>query len=218
MGLKILLADDHEMVRAGLRTIVEQRREFAVVGEASDGREAVRLALALRPDVIVIDITMPLLNGVEATRQILASNPDAKVLALSIHTDAAMITEIMRAGASGYLVKRSAPGELIEAIRTVAAGKLYMSPGIAQPATVDASRSESGGPTSSVFSTLTSKQREVLQLVAEGMSNKEIAAALSISAKTVEAHRAQIMEKLQIHSTAGLTKYAIREGLTSLDT
>lgn len=217
MGLKILLADDHEMVRAGLRTIVEQRKEFVVVGEASDGREALRLAMALQPDVIVIDITMPLLNGVEATRQILASNSNAKVLALSIHTDAAMVTEIMRAGASGYLVKRSAPGELIEAIRTVAAGKLYMSAGIAQQAAIDTNRSETGGPASSVFSTLTSKQREVLQLVAEGMSNKEIAAALTISAKTVEAHRAQIMEKLQIHSTAGLTKYAIREGLTSLD-
>jgi RNA polymerase sigma factor (sigma-70 family) len=217
MGLQILLADDHEMVRAGLRTIVEQRKEFAVVGEASDGRETVRLALQLRPDVIVIDITMPLLNGVEATRQIVANDPNARVLALSIHTDATMINEIMRAGACGYLVKRSAPGELIDAIRTVASGKLYMSTGIAQQPSVDTNRSETGGPTSSVFSALTSKQREVLQLVAEGMSNKEIAAALSISAKTVEAHRAQIMEKLQIHSTAGLTKYAIREGLTSLD-
>jgi len=176
------------------------------------------MARELAPDVTVMDITMPLLNGVEATRQILANNPNTKVLALSIHSDRTIVAEALRAGAAGYLVKNSAPDELIQAIRAVCAGKTYVSEAVAQPAAPEPPAREPTGPASSVFSALTSKQREVLQLVAEGKSNKEIASALSISAKTVEAHRAQIMDKLQIHSTAGLTKYAIREGLTSLDT
>ncbi|MDB5321749.1 MAG: two-component response regulator [Phycisphaerales bacterium] len=192
-------------------------REFEVVAEAEDGRTAVELAERLLPNVVVMDIGMPGLNGIEATRQIVERVPSVRVVALSAYADRRLIAEILKAGASGYLLKESAYDELAEAIRTAAAKKVYLSPRIAAELVDDYVRmSKDPGP--SVFESLSPREREVLQLIAEGQSTKEVARILKVSVKTVETHRRQLMNKLELFSVAELTRYAIREGLVSLET
>jgi two-component system, NarL family, response regulator NreC len=213
--IKVLLADDHKIVRDGLRTLLEKHADIAVLGEAEDGREALQLAGKLSPDVVVMDIAMPELNGIEATRQILSEHPGIKIVALSMHSDKRFVSEMLKAGASAYLLKDCAFEELIAAIRTIMKGKIYLSPGIAGVVLADYIRSDRKSEPS-VFSQLSDREREVLQLMTEGKTTKEVAAQLNVSIKTVETHRTNIMTKLDIHSIAELTKYAIREGLTSL--
>ena len=216
--MRILLADDHQIVREGLRTMLAQHDDMAVVGEAGDGRAAVAMVEELGPDVVVMDVGMPGLNGIEATRQIISREPDAKVLALSMHSDRRFMGEMLKAGAKGYLLKDGAFEELATAIRSVVADKIYLSPKIADVVVDDyVRRPAEGGIEPSAFARLTPREREVLQLMAEGRATKEIAMDLRVSIKTVETHRRQIMEKLQIYSVAQLTKYAIREGLTSIN-
>lgn len=214
--MRILLADDHQILREGLKGLLARQPDMQVVGEAADGRTTVRMASELAPDVVVMDIGMPGLNGVEATRQIAAHHPGVRVIALSMHSDRRYVTEMLRAGAAGYLVKDSAFEELAQAVNAVAAGKVYLSPSVAD-AVVDHHVRGGGGGEPSVFAVLTPREREVLQLLAEGQATKQVAASLDVSVKTVETHRRQIMEKLDLHSVAELTKYAIREGLTSVE-
>ncbi|MGA2230590.1 MAG: response regulator transcription factor [Tepidisphaeraceae bacterium] len=215
-SISILLADDHQIVRAGLRNLFEAEKDMKVVGEAENGRLAVQMARELAPSVVVMDITMPDLNGVEATRQIVAESPTSRVVALSAHTDRHFVTEALRAGAAGYLPKTSAFDELVGAVRTVAAGKVYLSPGVANVVIESYVRGDSSEGRSA-FALLSTREREVLQLMAEGQATKEVARTLHVSVKTVETHRAKIMDKLNLHSVAELTKYAIREGLTSVE-
>lgn len=216
MTIRILIADDHKMMRDGLRLVIEKQRNMQVIGEAEDGQETVRQARKLSPDVVVMDVAMPRLNGIEATRQIVAARRNIRVLPLSAHSDRRYVTEMLKAGASGYLLKHSASEELIEAIQTVTKGKMYLSPEIAETV-VDEYRRAVTPEAASAFSQLTEREREVLQLLAEGKSRKEIASALNLSIKTIGTHVEHIMDKLAIHSLPELTKYAIREGLTSLD-
>jgi DNA-binding NarL/FixJ family response regulator len=205
------------MVRAGLISMLQRDPGNEVVGEAGDGRQAVEMARKLQPDVIFCDVTMPLLNGIEATRHIREFSPrEIKVIMISVHYDQTMVTEALRAGANGYLLKTSAAVELQLAVRAAREGATYLSPRVGQ-VVVDGLLADRDPERPRVFSALTAKQREVLQLLAEGKTNKEVAACLCISAKTVEAHRGQLMEKLHIHTVAGLTKYAIREGITSVE-
>jgi DNA-binding NarL/FixJ family response regulator len=213
MPTRILLVDDHEIFLEGLRGLLDKQRDMEVVGEARDGRAAVAAAREVVPDVVVMDITMPGLNGIEATRMIVAELPATRVVALSMHSTRRFMAEVLKAGASGYLLKESAVAELLLAIRTVTAGRAYLSPRITD-AVVDDYVRHVPSERSVAFSSLTPREREVLQLVAEGKSTKEIAALLHVSIKTVEAHRAQVMDKLRIHSVAGLTKFAVNEGLT----
>ncbi|MGC2063363.1 MAG: response regulator transcription factor [Thermodesulfovibrionales bacterium] len=215
MALKILLADDHKIVRDGLRNLLEKQPDITVAGEAEDGREALQLARKLSPDVVIMDIAMPDLNGIEATRLILSEIQNVKIVALSMHSDKRYVSAMLKAGASAYLLKDCAFEELITAIRTIMKGKIYLSPGIAGVVIEDYIRKGSKTD-SSVFSLLSDREREVLQLMAEGRTSKEIALYLYVSIKTVETHRTNIMTKLDIHNIAELTKYAIREGLTSL--
>jgi DNA-binding NarL/FixJ family response regulator len=227
-ALKILLADDHQIVREGLRSVLEAEPDMTVVAEAGDGRVAVQMSEETQPDVVVMDIAMPHLNGVEATRQIIGRRTGRvpKVIALSMHQDRRFMTEMLKAGASGYLLKDAASEELIQAIRTVAGGKTYLSPQIADVVVDDYLRrlplgapGQSAAPVGerSAYAALTPREREVLQLMAEGKATKQIAMILHVSIKTVETHRRQLMEKLNLHSVAELTKYAIREGLTSVE-
>jgi len=217
MSVKILLADDHKITRQGLRSLLEKEPDMEVVAEAEEGRTAVRLVRELLPDVVVMDVSMPDLNGMEATHQIVAEHPNVKVIALSIHSDNLFVSEMLKSGASGYLLKDCAFEELARAIHVVVDGKTYLSPAISGVVVDDylhrLARTES--PSSEV---LTDREREVLQLIAEGKSTKQVALKLHISVKTVETHRRQIMSKLDIHTIAELTKYAIRKGLTSLET
>ena len=215
MKIKVLLADDHVMMRGGLRMVLEQNPELSVIGEAEDGRETVRLVKKLAPDVVIMDIAMPDMNGIEATRQILADRPVIKVIALSMHSDRHFVSEMLKAGASAYLVKQCALDELFIAIKTVMKGQTYLSPCISGVVVEYILRNKLKTE-ATVFSTLTDREREVLQLMAEGRTSKEIATHLNLSIKTIETHRMNIMEKLNIHTVAELTKYAIREGLTSL--
>ncbi|MHC4623328.1 MAG: response regulator [Planctomycetota bacterium] len=216
MSIRILLADDHKITRQGLRSLLEKEPDMEVVAEAEEGRAAVRLARELVPRVVIMDVSMPDLNGMEATRQITGEFPDVKVIALSMHSDNLFATEMLRSGASGYLLKDCAFEELARAIRTVVAGKTYLSPTISS-VVVDDYLHRLSKADFSASDVLTSREREVLQLLAEGQSTKQIALKLHISAKTVETHRRQIMDKLDIHSVAELTKYAIRKGFTSLE-
>jgi two-component system response regulator NreC len=215
--IKILLADDHKIVRQGVRTLLAAEPDMEVVGEADNGRATLRLAQELSPQVIIMDISMPDLNGIDATRQILAETPGVKVIALSMHSDSLFVLNMLKAGASGYLLKDCALEKLVKAIRTVVANKTYLSPGISDILIKDFMEGWSTTTGASAFSVLTAREREVLQLMAEGNSTSQIAHSLCVSVKTVEAHRKQLMNKLGIHNVAGLTKYAIREGLTSLD-
>jgi two-component system response regulator NreC len=217
MSIRILLADDHKITREGLCSLLEKQQDMDVVAEAENGRTAVRLAHELLPDVVIMDVTMPDLNGVEAARQIVGRFPNVKVIALSMHSDSLFVTEMLRSGASGYLLKDCAFDELARAIRTVASGKTYLSPSISGVVVEDyLHRLTKTNFSSSEI--LTDREREVLQLMAEGKSTKQIALKLSISVKTVETHRRQIMNRLDIHTVAELTKYAIRKGLTGLET
>ena len=216
MGTRILLADDHEIMRQGLRSLIEKEADLEVVAEAEDGRTAVTLARKLAPDVVVMDIGMKDLNGIEATRQILAESPRIKIIALSVHRDRRFVEEMLKAGASGYLLKEGAWADLTRAIEVVSSGQVYLSPPIADLVVSNFVR-QSPQPDSSPFEVLSPREREVLQLLAEGRSTKEVAAYLHVSVKTVETHRLHIMRKLDMHSMAELTKYAIREGLTPLD-
>jgi two-component system response regulator NreC len=216
MSIKILLADDHKLLREGLRALIEEQRNMTVVAEAEDGRSAVRLAASLSPDIIVMDISMPGLNGIDATRRIAAENPGIKVIALSMHADRDFVVEMFKAGASGYLLKDCAFEELIHAIRAVSSKKAYLSSKLSDTMIKDYVNLFPKKKLS-VFSALTVREREVLQLLAEGKSTREVAAKLNVSTKTVETFRRLIMKKLDIHTVAELTKYAIRTGLTSLD-
>jgi len=213
--VKILLVDDHKIVRDGLRSILE-KAAIEVVGEAASGREALALGLALRPDIVIMDITMPDLNGIDATRQMVADMPRIKVIGLSMNSDRRYVLAMFAAGAAGYLLKDSASEELIHALHTVAEGRKYVSPLIASIVLDDALDGVNPQPAAS-GKALSARERQVLQLVAEGKSSKEISGQLAISVTTVETHRRQIMDKLNLRTIAELTKYAIREGMTSLE-
>jgi DNA-binding NarL/FixJ family response regulator len=215
MPVRIVIADDHRIVREGLRHLLEKRTDFRVVAEAPDGESAVRLAKELSPDIVILDISMPGLNGIEATRRILAERPGVRVLALSMHSDRRFVIETLKAGASGYLLKDSAFDDLARAIEVVMARGAFLSPAITEMVVRDYV-AQAGCDDAAAFSLLTPREREVLQLMAEGEPTKTIAARLAVSVKTVETYRQQIMEKLDLHSVAELTKYAIREGLTEL--
>lgn len=214
--MKILLADDHNVLRKGLRRILEEQPDLEVVGEASDGRQAVSLAQSLKPDVVVMDIAMPLMNGLEATRQILQRGAELNVLILSMYSDENYVVQVLRAGARGYLLKDSAEEDLITAVRTVAKGQPFFSPKIAKLLLGDNMQRLRDEGVNDSYDLLTPREREVLQLIAEGKSNKEAAAALFVSPTTIETHRARIMDKLDLHSTAEIVLYAVRKGIVQL--
>ena len=215
MAIKILIADDHQILRQGLRTLLEKEPDLEVVAEADNGRSTVRLARETQPEVIIMDVAMPDLNGIEATRQIISEMPKVKVIALSMYADRRFVANMLKAGASGYLLKDCASEELVRAIRVVLTHKTFLSPGVADIVVKDYVQAPLGRE-ASVFSILSNREREVLQLMAEGKSTNQIAECLHVSVKTVETHRQQMMQKLKMHSVAELTKYAIREGLTTL--
>jgi len=206
--IRVLLADDHAMVRKGFRLILEAQPDMEIAGEAGNGREAVELTEKLHPDVVVMDVAMPELNGIEATRRLASSSPHTRVLALSMHKDSVYVREILRAGARGYLLKDSIDTDLINAVRAVAKGDGYISPGVS-----DAVLSDYRRHVTDPLDLLTSREREVLQMIAESKTNKEIAVVLNLSVYTVEAHRGKIMEKLNLHSTSELVRFAVRHGL-----
>ena len=212
--ITVLLAEDHGIVREGLRSLLQLSGEFEVVGEAGNGRQAVEMARKLHPTVVVMDIAMPMLNGFEATRQILLAAPDTKVLVLSAHSDDEYVAHMAAVGAAGYLVKQNSGQVLVHAIKEIASGRPYFSPSIAKRIGEAQRKSrESGIAPGKPRRPLTSREAEVLQLVAEGAANKQVAAELGISTKTVEKHRQQLMDKLDIHDTAGLTRHAIATGV-----
>jgi DNA-binding NarL/FixJ family response regulator len=206
--IRILLADDHAVVRQGFKMILAAQPDMEIVGEAANGREAVELAQQLSPDVVVMDVSMPELNGIEATRRLASLVSRARVVALSMHKDSVYVREILRAGARGYLLKDSGAADLVAAIRAVASGESYLSPAVSN-AVLDDYRRIATNP----IDLLTSREREVLQLLAEGKTNKEIANVLNLSVYTVDAHRGRIMEKLNLHSINEMVRFAVRNGL-----
>ena len=210
--LRILLADDHTVVRQGLRKVLEERADWQVVAEAGDGREAVRLAEQHKPDVAVIDVAMPLLNGIETTRQIVRRVPNVRILVLSMHSDEAYVTQILKAGATGYLLKDSADVDLLQAVSAVSQGQSFFSPAVAR-LMLDDYVWQRGEGASDRYESLSEREREIFQLIAEGMTNKGMATLLFISPSTVETHRAHIMEKLDLHSAAEIVLYAVRRGV-----
>lgn len=214
--IKVVVADDHTILRQGIKALLGNQEGIEVVGEAKDGREAIKTTEELSPDVILMDIAMPGLNGLEATRRIKKKFPKIKVVVLTMHANEEYIFQILNAGADGYLVKETAFQDLISAINAVHRGEAFMSPSISKKIMTDYIQ-RAQGEEKVGFDTLTTREREILQLVAEGNSNKKIAEALFISPKTVETHRAHIMDKLNIHDRAGLIKYAIRKGMINLD-
>jgi len=207
----IVVADDHKIVREGLVKLLESRGDLEVVGEASDGEEAVNMVLEKQPDVVLMDIWMPRLSGIDATRRIGKRGSEAKVLVLSMHESRSYVEEVLRAGAAGYVVKSSAASDLLQAIDAVNTGQSYLSPTITQQVVDAIANPDSTAP--SGVSMLTDREREVLQLIAEGLSSKEIAGVLGVSLKTVDSHRSNLMEKLDIHKVSGLVRFAIRAGL-----
>lgn len=216
MSLRILLADDHAIFRAGLRPLLAAQPDLAVVAEAENGLRALELARELRPDIAVLDITMPGLNGLEVTRHLAQEAPAVRVIILSMHSDRRYVLEALRAGARGYLLKEGGFEELLVAVRAVADGRIHLGAAVGEQVIrdyVQLARDDEGG----AFAVLSGREREVLQLLAEGLATKEIADRLVLSVKTVESHRKAVMDKLEIHSIAELTKYAIREGLTPLE-
>jgi len=216
MSIRILLADDHTIMQAGLRALLEKESDMEVVAEAKNGWEAVRMATQLRPDVVIIDISMPDLNGMDATHEIIVEVPGIRVLGLSMHSDEQFVSGMLRAGAAGYLLKDCAAEELVYAIRAVYNNQTYLSPPIASIVTGQYVRDLCERGDSEAVS-LTHREREVIQMLAEGKTSKEVALGLNLSVRTVEAHRRQIMNKLGVNSIAQLTKFAIRHGLTSVD-
>jgi DNA-binding NarL/FixJ family response regulator len=215
MKTKILIADDHRLFRDGLKALLEKQADMQVVGETADGIATVQAAQEKKPDIILMDISMPELNGIEATRQIIENRPDIRIIMLSMHSDQRYIAECLKAGAVGYILKDCPTEELLIAIRAVANKQVYLSRKITESLVRDYVNLNKGG-SNLVFAILSPREREVLQLLAEGKSTKQIAEKLNVSVKTIETHRKQIMDKLDMHSIAELTKYAIREGLTSL--
>jgi len=212
--IPVLLAEDHTLVREGLRLLIELDGDIEIIGEAKTGREAVQMATSLRPDVIVMDIAMPLLNGLQATRQILKVLPTTKILILSAHSDPEYVQQVVKVGAAGYLIKQSSGDIVAQAIRELKNGKTFFTPSIAKRLKADYQKSPDGVGLQKRRSTeLTTRESELLQLVAEGHVNKQIASELGISIKTVEKHRQHLMEKLDIHDIAGLTRFAIAEGI-----
>jgi DNA-binding NarL/FixJ family response regulator len=214
--IKLVIADDHRLFRSGLRQLIEKQAGVSVVAEAATGFEAVAAAKELSPDIVVMDISMPELNGIEATRRIVDETNTVRVIILSMHSDRRYVTEALRAGAKGYLLKDAAPEELLRAIHKVMRDQFYLSAAI-NAQVIEGFVQRSPAETLSAFSTLSAREREVLQLLAEGKSTREIADKLHLSAKTVETHRVHVMEKLNLHTIAELTRYAIREGLTPLE-
>ncbi|MBD3268210.1 response regulator [bacterium] len=216
MKIRLLLADDHEVVRKGFRSLLEKQTAFIIVGEATNGQEVVRMAQELNPDIVVMDISMPKLSGIDATRQIKKFNPSIKILALSVHSRGSLIGQIIRAGASGYLPKSSSVTELLKAIHTIMKNHTYICPKI-MDTMVEYFQDESDRKrvTSDI---LTIREREIVKLIADGKTTKEIGAILCISEKTVESHRYQLMNKLGIHNMAELIKFAIQQGITSFET
>jgi two-component system, NarL family, response regulator NreC len=215
MSIRVLLAEDHHIIRQGIRSLLEKEIGIKVIGEAQDGRETVHLVEELKPDVVVMDISMPNLNGIEATRKILETEPEIKVIALSVHSDDQYVSGMLTAGASGYLLKDCVLQELVKAIESVANGHMYLSAAIAK-SVIQEYKSLKSKETHSAFSTLTAREREILQLVAESKSMKQIATELFISEKTVATHRQHIMDKLGVDTVPDLVKYAIREGLITI--
>ena len=203
-----MVADDHVLGRQGFKMILAAQPDMQIVGEAANGREAVEQAEKLQPDVVLMDVTMPELNGIEATRRLATASPRTRVLALSMHKDAVYVREILRAGARGYLLKDSAEADLIAAVRSVAKGEGYLSPSVSDAVLTDYRRH-----VTDPLDLLTTREREVLQMIAEGKTNKEIATTLNLSVYTIEAHRGRIMEKLNLHSTGELVRFALRSGL-----
>jgi len=212
---RVLVADDHAIVRQGLRAILDTEADIEVVGEAADGREAVRKTLALHPDVVVMDVSMPRMNGLEATARIAKANAAVKIVALTMHSSEEYVYSLLKAGARGYLLKESVSSDLIEAIRAVQAGGTYLHPSISTKI-VDGYLRKQHSRAGGMMDVLTAREREILQLIAEGHTNKEIAGLLVLSVKTIENHRTRIMDKLEIHNVAGLTRYAISRGIASV--
>jgi len=213
--LRILLADDHIVMRTGLRALLERQPNLEVVGESENGRETIELVTSLRPDVVVMDVGMPVLNGIEATKTIVTQHPSTAVVILSMHVDESYVMRALKAGARGYLLKDSAPADLISAIQAVSQNKSFFSPKVSRILAEDYVRVLKQKGAVDSYDLLTSREREILQLIAEGKANKEVAAALNISPYTVETHRSHILEKLNLHNPAELILYAVRKGIIS---
>ena len=218
MPIRIVLCDDHQIIREGLRSLLEKQPDMSVVGEALNGLGAIKLVAEKKPDIVILDIAMPEMNGIATARRIFMDNPKVKVLALSMHSDHHFVTEMLEAGASGYMLKDSAFGELTNAIRTIISGGLFISPHIAGNVLEEFSRRAKPGHTPVRHVTqLSQREKEILQFISEGHSTKEIASKINVSVKTVETHRQHIMQKVGAHNVAALTKYAVREGITTLE-
>ena len=215
--ITVLLAEDHTIVRKGIRSLLDAEPDLEVVGEAENGREALEKVEQLSPDIVLMDSTMPILNGLEATRQVRKRFPDVKVLVLTMHTNEEYILQFLQVGASGYLVKQTAPQELVSAIQAVHRGDCFLSPSISKTVIEEYVRQAKAAGTEDSYEKLTDREREVLQLITEGFSNREVAEQLHISVKTVGVHRINLMHKLNIHNMTELTKYALRKGVISLD-